>query len=171
MPGNASCTIPDSPVGPLTLVATHDGLRTLRFGERRSDDPPEASDHPLLQQAARELAAYFAGERTTFDVALDLAGTAFQREVWQRLCAVPYGETTTYGALARAMGDIGRARAVGRATATNPVAIIVPCHRLVGAAGSLTGFSGGLDRKRYLLKLERRHAPMRTGQGELFAAP
>ena len=101
-----------------------------------------------------QLGEYFAGDRTTFDVDLDLHGTPFQQQVWARLQAIPYGATATYGALATDLGSPGASRAVGMANNKNPVAIIVPCHRVVGASGDLTGYAGGLDRKRFLLDLE-----------------
>ncbi len=169
MSEDVACTLIESPVGLLTLVASEAGLRGLRFGVQHPAGVPEAPDHPVLARAARELAAYFAGTGTAFDVPLDLAGTPFQQQVWALLQAIPYGATTTYGALAGRLGDAGKARAVGLAAATNPVSIIVPCHRLVGASGALTGFAGGLAAKAALLRLERRHAPVRDGQGELFA--
>ncbi len=165
----------DSPVGPLTLVASEAGLRMLLFASsaRKADASAwvRRPDHPVLVRAARELGAYFDGRRTTFDVPLDLRGTPFQRAVWDLLREIPYGATTTYGALAEKLGGPTKTRAVGGANGRNPVGIIVPCHRVVGASGALTGFAGGLEAKAYLLRLERRHAPAETsGQGDLFAA-
>ncbi|WP_457652819.1 methylated-DNA--[protein]-cysteine S-methyltransferase [Rhodocaloribacter sp.] len=165
----------DGPVGTLTLVASEAGLRMLLFAPSARKVDASAwvwqPDHPVLVRAARELGEYFAGARTTFDVPLDLRGTPFQRAVWGLLREIPYGATTTYGALAEKLGGPTKTRAVGGANGRNPVGIIVPCHRVVGASGALTGFAGGLDVKAYLLRLERRYAPVETtGQGDLFAA-
>ena len=157
-----------SPVGPLTLVASPQGLRRLHFGAVEVDVPKDAA-YPVLADAVRQLDAYFAGSRTAFDLPLDLEGTVFQKQVWTLLQTIPYGTTTTYGALAEQMGDPGRARAVGLANGKNPVGLIVPCHRVVGADGRLTGFAGGLEVKTWLLRHERRHRPApTTGQAELF---
>jgi methylated-DNA-[protein]-cysteine S-methyltransferase len=155
-----STTIP-SPVGALTLVAAERHLTAVLW-ER--DSPKrvrvgalsECPDHPVLRQARRELDEYFAGERITFDVALDAAGTPFQKTVWAALVTIPYGETRSYAALARQIGHPTAARAVGAANGRNPLSIIVPCHRAVASDGALTGFAGGLDAKRYLLELEAR---------------
>ncbi len=112
---------------------------------------PDAAPFPLLR---RQLAEYFAGERTAFELPLAPTGTPFQRDVWDALLAIPYGETRSYGELAAAVGKPGAARAVGRANHDNPIGVVIPCHRVIGAAGSLTGYAGGIDRKRYLLELE-----------------
>src|SRR5205085_10571542 len=114
-----------------------------------------APDDPPFAAAIAQLRAYFRGESTAFDVPLELRGTPFQRRVWASLCTIPYGETVTYGALAQRLGTPSAARAVGLANGRNPVGIIVPCHRVVGSDGSLTGYGGGLDRKRRLLEFER----------------
>ena len=149
----------ESPLGPLTLIGGEAGLTQLSFPGRagvleEADRRPEA-----LAAATRQLDEYFAGERPAFELALDLrAGTAFQRKVWDELLRIPYGTTTSYGELARAIGRPDRVRAVGATVGRNPVAIIVPCHRVIGADGSLTGFGGGLQRKRALLELEARGA-------------
>lgn len=150
----------DSPVGTLTLVAGAGGLAAILWPD---DDPArvrlaprrQARDHPVLAETARQLSAYFEGRRTQFDLPLDPAGTAFQRVVWAALRAIPYGETRSYGALAAAIGRPGAARAVGAANARNPISIVVPCHRVIGAAGALTGFAGGLTTKAALLAMER----------------
>ena len=145
----------ESPIGPLTLRAGARGLAALHFPG--TEPAPEGdATAPCLAAAARQLDEYFAGERQRFELDLDLDGTPFQRAVWERLLTIPYGETTTYGTLARELGRPDRARAVGAAVGRTPVPIIVPCHRVVGADGSLTGYGGGLDRKRSLLALERR---------------
>lgn len=117
--------------------------------------PRKACETPLLAEAEQQLNEYFAGLRTDFDLPLRAAGTAFQRAVWDELRKIPYGETRTYGQLAAALGRPGACRAVGGACHRNPIGIIVPCHRVVGASGGLTGYAGGLEAKRYLLELER----------------
>jgi len=149
-------TIHDSPVGPLTLIADEQALTGLHFagyghglGAGRRD--PEA---PVLAAAAAQLDEYFAAERRDFDLELDLAGTDFQRAVWDELVRIPYGETVSYGEIARRLGRPERVRAVGAANGRNPVAIVVPCHRVIGADGGLVGYGGGLDRKRRLLAIE-----------------
>lgn len=150
-----------SPVGPLTLVAGDDGLIAVLWD---NDDPARVhvgrteatSSHPVLEAAARQLAEYFAGTRKGFSLPLDPQGTAFQQSVWSALLAIPYGETRSYGQIARALGHPSAARAVGAANGRNPLSIIVPCHRLIGADRSLVGFAGGLDAKRHLLALEAR---------------
>jgi methylated-DNA-[protein]-cysteine S-methyltransferase len=153
-------TMYDSPVGTLTIVASDRGVqavwwpddpRALPVGEREDD-------HPLLRQAVAELDEYFAGSRHTFSVALDPAGTPFQLAVWEVLRRIPYATTITYGEQARRIGDPAKARAVGAADARNPISIIVPCHRVVGSSGALTGFAGGMDAKRWLLDFERASA-------------
>jgi methylated-DNA-[protein]-cysteine S-methyltransferase len=147
----------ESPVGPLMLHAAADGVTRLsldgtRMPRVRVDGSREAAAH--LDALGSQLDEYFAGSRTEFDVALALDGTPFQREVWDALRAIPYGMTVSYGELATRIGRPGAQRAVGLANGQNPVAIVVPCHRVIGADGSLTGYGGGLDRKRYLLGLE-----------------
>lgn len=153
----------ESPIGPLTLVAQDGRLVGLymEVARHRPDAatlglPAGTDDDPVLAAAAVQLRAYFAGELISFDLPLELAGTGFQRSVWAGLQAIPYGETTSYGELARRVGQPSAARAVGLANGRNPVSIVVPCHRVVGADGSLTGYGGGLDRKRFLLGLEQR---------------
>jgi methylated-DNA-[protein]-cysteine S-methyltransferase len=118
-----------------------------------SQDGPDAAP---LAAAARQLTEYFAGQRTEFDLPLEMAGTDFQRRVWAALREIPYGETVSYGELARGLGQASASRAVGLANGKNPFAVVVPCHRVVGSDGSLTGYGGGLDRKRFLLALEQR---------------
>lgn len=113
-------------------------------------------DDSAFPDVVEQLDAYFTGERTDFDLELGLAGSEFQRRVWQALLTIPYGETRSYGQIAEQIGATGSARAVGLANGRNPIAIVVPCHRVIGASGSLTGYGGGLDRKRSLLELERR---------------
>jgi methylated-DNA-[protein]-cysteine S-methyltransferase len=143
-----------TPVGELTLVASSAGLRELLWPER--PDRPSAIEAPskLLDEAARQLNAYFAGELRRFDLPLDLAGTEFQLRAWRALADIPYGETISYGEQARQLGRPRAARAVGAANGRNPLPIVLPCHRVVGAGGSLVGFGGGLSRKQRLLEHE-----------------
>lgn len=145
-----------SPVGPLTLAATDGALTGLWLAEHRR--PPGVDlgvrDDAALAAAAEQLAEYFAGRRTVFDLPLAPPGGEFEQRVWAELRAVPHGTTTTYGALARRLGTPGAAQAVGAANARNPISIVVPCHRVLGADGSLTGYAGGLAAKRFLLDLE-----------------
>lgn len=148
-----------SPVGELTLIASDVGLVAILW---QDDDPDrvqlepthEDPDHPILTRTEQQLSAYFAGERWTFDVPLDMRGTDFQKSVWAQLLAIPFGETRSYGEIARAIGRPGASRAVGAANGRNPVSIIAPCHRVIGTNGKLTGFAGGLEAKAFLLRLE-----------------
>ena len=141
-----------TPIGDLTVVASKRGVREVRWG-RESDDTTRAEAAAIehLERAVNQLSEYFHGERRDFDVELDLVGTEFQRLVWSELARIPFGATNTYGAIAEEVGRPAAARAVGAATGRNPAPVIVPCHRVVGASGSLTGFAGGLDTKRALL--------------------
>jgi methylated-DNA-[protein]-cysteine S-methyltransferase len=150
-----------SPVGPLTLVASGEGLAAILW----KDDSPrrvrlsnvvEAENHPILLETERQLREYFAGERTAFALKLDPAGTDFQRRVWNVLLTIPYGETRSYGQIARQIGRPAAVRAVGAANGRNPISIVTPCHRVVGSTGELTGFAGGLETKARLLELEGR---------------
>jgi len=149
----------DSPLGPLVLAATDQGLAGLWFDDQKHQptwaDWPERDDDPLLQQAVAQLQEYFDAHRTTFTLPLDLrGGTPFQQSVWQALLHIPYGVCTTYGTLSEALDKPKAVRAVGTAVGHNPLGIIVPCHRVLGADGSLTGYAGGLGRKAALLTLE-----------------
>jgi methylated-DNA-[protein]-cysteine S-methyltransferase len=151
-------TVIDSPYGPLTLVATDGSLSGLYMVAQRHRPPEEhfgTRDDTPFGETTDQLEAYFAGELKEFDLPLSLAGTPFQRTVWAQLQKIPYGETRSYGELADALGNPKASRAVGLANGKNPVGIIVPCHRVVGADGSLTGYGGGLDRKQRLLDFER----------------
>jgi methylated-DNA-[protein]-cysteine S-methyltransferase len=141
-----------SPFGPILLRARDGALTELRFGE--SGIPREPSD-PVLTDARAQLEAYFAGERSEFDLPLAPAGTPFDRRVWDAVAAIPHGTTATYGELAAQLGAPGAARAVGAANGRNPIAIVIPCHRVVGARGALTGYAYGVERKAALLALER----------------
>lgn len=149
-----------SPLGPLTFVGSVAGLRAVLWPDDRRDRVPlpaamvDAPDHPVLAMGMAQVTEYFTGGRRAFTVPLDLHGTAFQVIAWRALADVPYGTTVSYGEQAARLGDARRARAVGAANGRNPVSIILPCHRVVGASGSLTGFAGGLAAKRFLLDLE-----------------
>jgi methylated-DNA-[protein]-cysteine S-methyltransferase len=149
----------DSPLGTMIVAATSRGLAGVWFeGQRHLPDTsawPHQDDHPVLRRAVAQLAEYFAGRRTVFDLPLDLqGGTAFQQSVWRELLAIPRGGTTSYAVLGQRIGKPGAARAVGAAVGRNPLGIVVPCHRVLGTDGSLTGYAGGLQRKTALLKLE-----------------
>ncbi|WP_329325906.1 methylated-DNA--[protein]-cysteine S-methyltransferase [Streptomyces luteogriseus] len=151
-------TMTDSPYGPLTLVAEDGVLCGLYMTDQRHRPQQETfgtRDDTLFAEAEEQLKAYFAGELREFTVELRLTGTPFQRAVWDRLRHIPYGETRTYGQLADALGAPTASRAVGLANGRNPIGIIVPCHRVIGANGSLTGYGGGLERKQRLLDFER----------------
>ena len=156
---NIVCTRYESPLGTMLLAATDRGLAGLWFlGQRHGPDSmgwPEDPRHPVLREAMAQLAAWFTGERTRFELPLDLqAGTPFQQDVWTALLAIPRGGTTSYAELARRLGRPKAARAVGAAVGRNPISIVVPCHRVLGTGGSLTGYAGGLERKTALLRLE-----------------
>jgi methylated-DNA-[protein]-cysteine S-methyltransferase len=151
-------TLVDSPIGPLGLIASEAGLQSVLFDGRRIK--PEGSS-PVLDEAARQLDAYFDGDLVTFDLPLVLAGTEFNRRCWLALASIPYGQTVSYGEQARRLG-LGNdaARAVGAANGRNPLPIVLPCHRVIGADGSLTGFGGGLQVKRFLLEHEGALLPL-----------
>ena len=161
-----------SPVGSLKLVAGPRGLVALLWPDDNPKrvmlgEPALDPDHPVLRAAMVQLGEYFAGSRTKFDLPLELRGTEFQRKVWQALLRIPYGETRSYGDLAKQIDVLNGARAVGAANGRNPISIIVPCHRAIGRNGALTGFAGGLETKRFLLSLERRiqiKEPQQTSQ-------
>lgn len=158
----------DGPQGRMLLVANDEGLCGVYFDGQKylPDVDPEwrhEPDHAVVRQAKRELAQYFGGERWRFETVLAPEGTPFQRSVWKAISTVAFGETITYGELARRAGSAGSARAAGAATGRNPIGIIVPCHRIVGSDGSLTGYAGGIERKRALLALE-------SGERDLLAA-
>jgi methylated-DNA-[protein]-cysteine S-methyltransferase len=149
----------DTPLGGVTLAATDAGLAGLWFdAQRHLPDTrawPADPDHPVLREAAAQLLDYLAGRRRAFDLPLDLShGTAFQQAVWEALRRIPAGSTVSYGALGASLGRPAAVRAVGGAVGRNPISVVVPCHRVIGAGGSLTGYAGGLDRKTALLALE-----------------
>ncbi len=154
-PTEAVWNVYESPLGPLTLEASSRGLTSIAFPGRRHCRRDEMRSPATLAPAIRQLGAYFAGERRAFDLDLDLTGDPLSIRIWSELCAVPYGGTTTYGELGRRVG-LEDARVVGRLVGSTPVPIVIPCHRVIGADGSLRGYGGGLHRKRALLALERR---------------
>ncbi|KTT04033.1 cysteine methyltransferase [Pseudomonas oryzihabitans] len=160
----------DSPIGPLTLAADDSGLRVVEFPENRHpakrDESWVAAEHPVLADARRQLGEYFARRRQTFDLPLAPRGTPFQLEVWRALAEIPHGQTWSYGRLASHLGRPKAMRAVGAANGRNPLPIVLPCHRVIGASGALTGFGGGLPTKQFLLELEGALPPPR----DLFAA-
>ena len=156
-----------SPIGALTLLGSSSVLVALHLPG--SDDAPpegELGKTRLLERVADQLGEYFAGERRTFDVPLEAKGTAFQQLVWDALVEIPYGALRSYGDVSKAIGRPAASRAVGAANGRNPIAIIVPCHRVIGSTGQLTGYGGGLPTKKWLLEHEQRHA---SGQQRMFA--
>jgi methylated-DNA-[protein]-cysteine S-methyltransferase len=153
-------TTAPSPIGTFTLVASETGLRAVLWPDDSRVSLGHAvgdSSHPVLVAAVEQLGEYFAGRRTGFDVPLDPVGTDFQRAAWSALRTIPYARTVSYGEQAERMGDRRKARAVGAANGRNPISIIVPCHRVIGANGALTGFAGGVEVKAWLLAHEQRH--------------
>lgn len=155
-----------SPVGQLTLVARDGKLSAILWEKERANrvrlgQLQEAESSPVLLETERQLREYFAGTRSQFTVELDFSGTDFQKQVWQALLTIPFGETRSYSQIARQIGNPKAVRAVGAANGRNPISIIAPCHRVIGASGELTGFAGGLQAKQYLLALEG------TGQAEM----
>jgi methylated-DNA-[protein]-cysteine S-methyltransferase len=149
----------DSPVGPLRLSASSQGLRQIDFMTGRNPELPDESwreDRAFFGNIIRQLEAYFAGELQSFDLPLVPKGTAFQVGVWKQLCEIPYGDTISYGELARRIGNPKAARAVGLANGSNPIPIVIPCHRVIGSSGKLVGYGGGLEVKEKLLALECR---------------
>jgi methylated-DNA-[protein]-cysteine S-methyltransferase len=157
----------DSPIGPLLVAGDADQLHLINFPTENRTKQPQADwhrDDSLFGDAFGQLDAYFAGELTQFDLPLRFAGTAFQNTVWRALCDIAFGETISYGALASRIGSPTASRAVGGANGANPLPIVVPCHRVIGADKSLTGFGGGIETKRFLLAHEQRVAPREGSQ-------
>lgn len=156
----------DSPIGPITVVAENETITGVYMEDQRHlPDPvrfgqPDDGSCGLLKDVEQQLTEYFAGTRTAFDLPLAATGTEFQRAVWAALSEIPYGETVSYGELARRIGKPAASRAVGLANGKNPISIVVPCHRVIGSSGKLVGYGGGLERKQTLLALERR-SPLR----------
>ena len=159
----------DSPIGELLLTGDSESVTGIWMLSHRSEwkrTKTMPRDDEALASTRAQLTEYFAGERSSFDLPLVPEGTGFQRKVWSALCEIPYGETISYGELARHIGQPSAARAVGLANGSNPLPIVVPCHRVIGADGSLTGFGGGIERKRWLLAHEKRFAKV---TGDLFS--
>ena len=154
----------ESPVGKLKLVASDNGLVAILW---ENDNPRrvkltellENERHPILVNAEQQLGEYFSGKRNSFSVVLDMRGTRFQKDVWEALLAIPFGETRSYSQVAKRLGNPRATRAVGAANGRNPLSIIVPCHRVIGSSGKLTGFAGGVDKKARLLSLEKKGGP------------
>jgi len=169
MTGPSWCRL-STPVGVLTLVATDDGLQEIRWSQGRPAGAPPLPDtdedarHTVLADATAQLGEYFAAERRRFDLPLAPRGTEFQLRAWEALRQIPFGEVRTYAEQAAILGRPTAARAVGAANARNPLPIVVPCHRVIGADGTLTGFAGGLDAKRWLLEHERSHSGPLAGR-------
>lgn len=154
-----STSMYESPVGRLTLVASETGLRSVGWSEVATDTGNRPGRNAVIDRAREQLDRYFDGRLRDFDLPLEPIGTDFQLSAWNVLRSIPYGSTMSYGEQAAALGDPNKARAVGSANGRNPLAIVVPCHRVIGSSGRLTGFSGGTDAKRFLLDLERRNVP------------
>jgi methylated-DNA-[protein]-cysteine S-methyltransferase len=157
----------ESPVGPIRLTADENAITGVIFVDKDAAvTPADEEVTPLLAEARRQLREYFAGDLKEFDLPLSMRGTVFQRQVWSELEKIPYGDTSSYGQIAGRLGlPMGASRAVGTANGSNPIAIVVPCHRVIGSNGKLVGYAGGLDRKRYLLDLESDQ----TSRAALFA--
>ena len=147
----------ETPYGNIGLAEDGKGISDLYFEKNGPLQNAEEKETPLLKKAKQQLQEYFAGERKTFDLPLSLQGTDFQIRDWNALCTIPYGETRTYGEIAKQIGNPKASRAVGMANHNNPISIIIPCHRVIGANGALVGYGGGLDMKVFLLELEAKH--------------
>ncbi len=149
-----------SPIGELRIIGSDRGLAAILWQDHQPSRIPveatsEDATHPVLIEVERQLSEYFAGERKAFDLKLDFVGTDFQKRVWCELLTIPFGETRSYGEIARRLGNVKATRAVGAANGRNPIPIVAPCHRVIGSSGDLVGFGGGLDVKERLLNLER----------------
>lgn len=168
----SAVAIVQTAIGPLRLSATPQGLSCVEFDAPAAEDPSVRGTDPgaarVLRKAIDQIERYFKGALTHFALPLAPVGTDFQKRVWKQLGMIPYGSTTTYGAIARSLGDPNATRAVGLANGSNPIPIVVPCHRVIGADGGLTGFGGGLERKRWLLDHERRVSGGQGGDDFLF---
>ncbi|MDR2146952.1 MAG: methylated-DNA--[protein]-cysteine S-methyltransferase [Tannerella sp.] len=148
----------DSPVGTVRITENGAGITSIEFPKSQKYIAAEEKETPLLKKTVKQLAEYFAGKRKEFDLPLHLSGTTFQTHVWRKLMEVPYGETRSYKQVAEAAGNPKASRAIGLANNRNRIPILIPCHRIIGADGSLTGYAGGLDTKKFLLDLERKFA-------------
>lgn len=154
----------NSPMGPLTIASTEKGIASIQFGNTLPEGvvAEPVTNHEAHHEITEQLSEYFEGKRTQFELPLDVDGTDFQKAVWNELQRIPYGETRSYGEIAKAIGKPGAARAVGMANHDNPLAVVIPCHRVVGSNGSLTGYAGGLHLKAQLLSIESRHRTLFT---------
>ena len=150
----------NSPMGPLTVASTEKGIASIQFGNTLPEGV--VAEPSVIHETVEQLSEYFEGKRTQFELPLDVEGTDFQKSVWNELQRIPYGETRSYGEIAKAIGRPGAARAVGMANHENPLAVVIPCHRVVGSNGSLTGYAGGLHLKAQLLSIESRHRTLFT---------
>lgn len=144
----------NSPIGWLELSASDNALKSIRYSKEPVAEKPLQKTNSIIDQTRKELTEYFSGDRKEFSIPLDPEGTTFQKRIWSLLQKIPYGQTTTYGALANKMGDPNKVRAIGRANGKNPIPIIIPCHRVIGSNNRLVGCGGGIERKRYLLQHE-----------------
>lgn len=155
-----SLNVLSTPIGPLQLITDDHTLLKIRFPDSKDGQSsalhPAPDDHPFLVQVKKQLSEYFQGRRQRFDLSLCPMGTTFQEEVWACMQEIPYGETRTYSEIATALGNMNKARAVGGAANKNPLPIVIPCHRVIGSSGRLTGFAGGVEVKKYLLELEQK---------------
>ena len=171
-----TCTTLASPVGELKLVANGSRLAAILWendtpGRVRLGPMSESTDNPILLRTAEQLREYFAGTRVHFELDLEFAGTEFQKKVWAALLTIPFGETRSYSQIATQIGNPSAVRAVGAANGKNPISIVAPCHRVIGASGKLTGFAGGLEAKALLLRLERAKRSGTSMTGDLFEQP
>lgn len=171
-----TCTTLASPVGELKLVANGSRLVAILWendapGRVRLGSMSESTDNPILLRTAEQLREYFAGTRDHFELELEFAGTEFQKKVWAALLTIPFGETRSYSQIAQQIGNPSAVRAVGAANGKNPISIVAPCHRVIGASGKLTGFAGGLEAKALLLRLERAKRSGTGMTGDLFEQP
>jgi len=157
-----------SPIGLLKIDGDDQFITSIHFLDKALEEDEQYQANDLIQDCINQLKEYFEGHRKEFDLALNPAGTEFQQHVWGKVSEIPYGETTSYGLIAKLLGDQKFSRAVGLANGANPIPIIIPCHRVIGNDGSLTGYAGGLDRKKWLLNHEQSHSKVSKGQYNLF---
>lgn len=160
-----SCTLTNSPLGQILIEENENRIIQIRFLDENEEFETSNEDHPLLMESKQQLKAYFNSKISQFDLPLKAQGTEFQNKVWQKLLEIPFGTTNSYSALAKKLGDPKTVRAVGNANGKNPIAIVIPCHRIIGSTGNLVGYAGGLWRKKWLLNFEGNQI---SGQQELF---
>lgn len=158
----------NSPVGVLEICSDGNSITAIRFSNSNIAEVQSESDDIIIKNCTKQLIEYFRGDLKVFDIPISPRGTDFQRKVWDKVLEIPFGETNSYGRIAIALGDAKLNRAVGLANGANPIPIIIPCHRIIGGDGSLTGYAGGLDRKKWLLNHELQHYEVRKGQLKLF---